>query len=101
MLGTSWSLLEPRSGFDDEDGPDCSQIRWRDSRSTSVDRIHIFAAVPFTFYEGLIDTGRTPIRVQAYWGNAFSDAGSCATDPLAAGCEMNPLLNSAFLVADE
>lgn len=81
-----WTLMNPT---------DCSQLDA--PGSVTVDRVHIAAAVPFTFYEGLITSG----RVQAYWGNVFGDAGICRDSPLAAGCALNEFMNSAFLVPDE
>jgi hypothetical protein len=84
-----WTLLTPAGG-------DCSQLG---SGSATVDRVHIVSAVPFTFYEGLITT--SPVTVEGYWGDVFGDAGVCSEDPLAAGCALNQIMNSAFLVPDE
>ncbi|HEY6202139.1 MAG TPA: pilus assembly protein TadG-related protein [Candidatus Limnocylindria bacterium] len=91
-----WQLIiQGRKG--DPDEPDCSTLK--KIRSTTVDRVHIAAVVPFAFYEGLITS--SPVSVQAYWGDAFGDAGICTTDPLAPGCVLNEFMNSAFLVPDE
>jgi Flp pilus assembly protein TadG len=84
-----WTLLTPAGG-------DCSQLV---SSATTVDRVHIAAIVPITVYEGLIET--SPINVRGVWGNVFGDAGICSEDPLAAGCDLNQIMNSAFLVPDE
>jgi hypothetical protein len=84
-----WTLITPGGG-------DCSQLA---SGSGPVDRVHIVSAVPFTFYEGLITT--SPVSVQGYWGDVFGDAGVCSADPLAAACDLNQIMNSAFLVPDE
>jgi Flp pilus assembly protein TadG len=83
-----WTLVVPAGG-------DCSQL----GTGSSVGRVHIVSVVPFTFYEGLIRT--SPVTVEAYWGNVFGDAGVCARDALAAGCDLNELMNSAYLVPDE
>lgn len=85
-----WTLMTPSGD------PDCSRLT---SSGATVDRVHIVATVPFTFYEGLINT--SPVSVQGYWGNVFGDAGSCTVDPVAAGCALNQIMNSAFLVPDE
>jgi hypothetical protein len=96
--GDQWDLVVRRSEDEDEDA-DCSAIRPRDARTTSIDRVHLFTVVPFTFYDTLI----TSASVQAFWGDAFGDAGICQSIPLpsTAECQLNPLMNSAFLVPDE
>jgi hypothetical protein len=53
--------------------------------------VHLFTAAPFTFYEGLV----TSQAIQGYWGGAFGDARVCP------GCPLNPLANTAYLVADD
>ena len=56
----------------------------------AVDRVHLFAIAPFTFYEALVDNN----RIQGFWGGAFGNASSCPS------CVLNPLSNSAYLVGD-
>jgi hypothetical protein len=105
--GSRWSLLTGTG--------DCSSVRstggWEDASGwhdggggLSIDRVHLFAVVPFTFYANLIDPSATGgPRVQGYWGNAFGNAGTCG-DPVnwaKAGCGLNLFMNSAFLVPDE
>lgn len=85
---TRWALVAPPGG-------DCSTL----STSSSVARVHVASMVPFTFYEGLIKT--SPVRVDAYWGDVFGEAGLCSRDARATGCGLNELINSAFLVPDE
>jgi hypothetical protein len=60
----------------------------------AADRVHLFSAVPFTFYEGLV----TNSAIEAFWGGGFIDPGRCQPDR---NCPLNPLGNSAFLVADD
>ena len=57
--------------------------------------------MPLTFYEGLIDVNDQ--RVDAFWGDAFGDAGDCQRSQnwSSSACALNPLMNSAFLVPDE
>ena len=102
--GNRWQLVLPKAGDETMDGPDCSQIRPKDPRMTPINRVHLLTAVPFTFYDTLIglDSGGNA-SVQAYWGDAFGDAGVCQSIPLptTAECQLNPLMNSAFLVPDE
>jgi hypothetical protein len=97
---TRWDLItKGRGGDDEDDNSDCSKLKKSVTRRTTVDRVHIVAVVPFTIYEGLID--RSAPRVRGYWGNVFGDAGICSRTPVPAGCDLNPLMNSAFLVPDE
>ena len=108
--GNGWNLIF--RGNDPADEDRCADIRPRDVRATPVDRVHVFSIVPFTFYENLIEIstdGSSVTKVTAYWGDAFGQPGfyrsggtyaSCATDPSPAACQLNPLMNSAFLVAD-
>ena len=91
-----WQLIVKDRGGD-PDEPDCSALK--KVRSNTVDRVHIAAVVPFTFYENLITT--SPVTVAAYWGDVFGDAGICSADPGAVGCGLNQIMNSAFLVPDE
>ena len=97
--GSRWSLIA-RGGPDNDPG-DCSRLVRNVFRKTSVDRVHIFTAVPMTFYLDLVAADAS--RIQAYAGDIFGDAGSCA--PAASwssvACQLNPLVNSAFLVPDE
>ena len=90
--GSRWSLIAGAGG-------DCSQL----PGGSGVDRVHILTSVPFTFYENLIAISGSTVTVKAYWGDVFGDAGSCAValDPFPASCALNPLMNSAFLVADQ
>jgi len=106
-----WNLIVPIDGNQDGqytgDSRDCSAL----NDNTRVDRVHTFTMVPFTFYEGLIRTTSTGAWVQAYWGDVFGEPGfsrtvngtyaSCATVPPGPACQLNPLMNSAFLVPDE
>jgi hypothetical protein len=66
-----------------------------------VGRVHIFTVAPFTVYADDV----TDSHLYGYWGNAFGDAGTCqqswSTVPTPAACQLNPLINSAFLVPDE
>ncbi|MGH2500014.1 MAG: hypothetical protein ACRDF0_08010 [Candidatus Limnocylindria bacterium] len=66
----------------------------------SPGRVHLFAAVPFTFYEGLVTMSGGQPWVRAYWGDVFKAPGACEVDP--SRClPLNPLANTAFLVAEE
>jgi Flp pilus assembly protein TadG len=90
-----------RSGAWSRIGSNCDPIS-SDALRT-VGRIHLFTVVPFTVYEdGVVDG--FDAHVDAYWGNAFGDAGSCQqswnTVPTPVACRLNPLMNSAFLVPD-
>lgn len=82
--GDQWSLI-----LDKRDA-DCSQVP-RTGSAPAPDRVHLFAAAPFTFYEGLVSSQ----AIQGYWGGAFGDPGSCQD------CALNPLANTTFLVADD
>jgi hypothetical protein len=59
-----------------------------------ADRVHLFSVIPVTFYEGLVTTD----AIEGYVGGGFVDPGRCQTDR---DCLLNPLANSAFLVADD
>ncbi len=63
-----------------------------------VGRIHLVTVVPVTVY----DDGVTSSHLDGYWGDAFGDAGTCGVPGnwATAGCQLNPLINSAFLVPD-
>jgi len=69
----------------------------------AFDRVHLFTAVPLTFRESDVvpSTNPTAVNVSARWGHVFGDAGQCAYPSTPAGCELNPMINSAFLVPDE
>lgn len=88
-----WDLV--RANVDDGDPADCSQLTRRDTRVTPIDRVHLFAVAPFTFYAGLVSVS----AVEAYWGGAYGDEGSCR--PGRACDAPNPLKNTAFLVPTE
>lgn len=91
--GGAWTLQD--------ESADCSQFDV-DPKVASDYRVHVFSVVPLTFYEGLIRTqGR--VTIDAFWGNAFGDAGVCQSipPPTTPQCQLNPLMNSAFLVPDE
>jgi Flp pilus assembly protein TadG len=91
-----WSLMVPRD-VGGGSSTDCAELEQSDP---TVDRIHIVSLIPFTIYEDLIRTVGNP-SVKGYWGDVFGDASRCAPNPAAAGCDLNPLMNSAFLVPDE
>lgn len=80
--------------------PSCGRITVPDTLRR-IGRVHLVTVVPFTVY----DDGVTSDHVDAYWGNAFGDAGPCQqswnTVPTPSACLLNPLMNSAFLVPDE
>lgn len=77
---------------------DCSTFNI-DPRYANDYRLHVFSVVPLTFYENLIYPADQ--TVDAFWGDAFGDAGSCQRDWTPPQCALNPLMNSAFLVPDE
>lgn len=97
--GNQWDLMVPGRGGDADDEVDCSQIKPKDPRYKSVDRVHVFTVVPFTFY--LNDIAPDGSRLEAYPGDAFGDAGECIWDAGTAPCRLNPLMNSAFLIPDD
>jgi hypothetical protein len=80
---------------DDEEG-DCSRPKTGETSRKRIDRVHIFAVIPFTFYEGLV----TSTAIEAYWGGAYAQPGRCEADPVACAA-LNPLINTAFLVRDD
>lgn len=92
-----WRAIVQGRGGDPDEPADCSQLK--KDRNNTVDRVHIAAVVPFTFYEGLITT--SPVEVHGVWGDVFGDAGICADNPSAGGCALNQIMNSAFLVPDD
>jgi len=86
--GNQWDLVVPNNGTD------CSQIAATGNTPTP-DRVHLFTAAPFTFYEGLV----TGSSIQGFWGGFFGDPAACQADPTQ--CQnLNPLANTAFLVSD-
>jgi len=112
-MNGQWSLIQvgstPASCADLPVGDDQGDYQGNNqgNRLPPVDRVHVFSIVPFTFYENLIAADGS--SVQAYWGDAFGQPGfyrsgttdaSCATDPSQPACQLNPLMNSAFLVPD-
>lgn len=91
-----WTLMVPRD-VGGGSSTDCAELEQSDP---TVDRVHIVSLVPFTIYADLIRTVGNP-SVKGYWGDVFGDASRCAPNPAAANCDLNPLMNSAFLVPDE
>jgi hypothetical protein len=85
-IRSNWTLVDA--------GGDCS------TAIGTFDRVHLLTAVPLTIRESDIHLSGSS-RVEATWGNVFSDAGVCAVEPTPAGCGLNPISNSAFLVRDE
>lgn len=83
--GSRWTLIPGTGG-------DCSQIAQTGSTPTP-DRVHLFTAIPFTFYEGLIDTS----SIRGYWGGAVGPPDGCPTGD----CPLNPLTNTVILRPDE
>ncbi len=85
--GQQWDLIPGAAG-------DCSRV----SKNDKPDRVHLFTAAPFTFYEGLVSSQ----VIQGYWGGMFGDARDCEewVDGVPV-CMLNPLANSAILVADD
>lgn len=89
--GQRWSLTLPKLPKSD-----CSDIRdGNDLRSGhSPDRVHLFTAVPFTFYEGLVSSN----EIRGFWGGGIGDATSCQAVPAPANCQLNAISNGVFLV---
>lgn len=83
--GNQWDLVVPTSG---PGSGDCSQLR---SNTGTPDRVHLFTAAPFTFYEGLVDAS----KIRGYWGGAFGDPDGCEN------CALNALANTAVLIPDD
>jgi hypothetical protein len=77
---------------------DCSTFNIDPSGANDY-RLHVFSVVPLTFYESFIKPNDQ--TVDAFWGDAFGDAGTCQRDWTQSQCALNPLMNSAFLVPDE
>jgi hypothetical protein len=96
--GARWTNLGATA--DPDDDQDGCRIKRKDLRGTrSVDRVHLVSVVPITVYYD--DVNMSGSSVYAYWGDVFGDAGACALTSPPAGCGLNPLINSAFLVPDE
>lgn len=89
--GQRWSLTMPKGNTGD-----CSDIhRGNDLESkNSADRVHVFTAVPFTFYEGLVEGS----KIAGFWGGKIGDARSCQADPPPAECALNAISNGVYLV---
>lgn len=83
--GQQWSLVPGQ-------GSDCASIS-QQGQVPTPDRVHLFTAAPFTFYEGLVNTN----QISGFWGGYFGDPDSCPT----LTCDLNPLSNTAFLVPDQ
>ena len=83
----SWDLVSK--------GPDCSTIK-DGSGLPTIDRVHLFTAAPFTFYEGLVSSQ----EIKGFWGGGFADPTSCSSDPSTCPAP-NAFYNTAFLVPDE
>jgi len=86
--GNQWDLVTPNAGTD------CSQITATGNTPTP-DRVHLFTAAPFTFYEGLVSGS----SIEGFWGGFFGDPGPCQSDPTKCQ-DLNALANTAFLVSD-
>lgn len=84
-VGEQWSLVLPPK----EQSPDCSQVP-AGGKTPTIDRVHLFTAAPFTFYEALVSSS----SIEGYWGGGFGDILDCHD------CPLNPLANIAFLVPD-
>ena len=91
--GDRWSLALPRGNDDCSDIHDGNDLR----RGHSPDRVHLFTAVPFTFYEGLVDSS----EIKGFWGGRIGDASACQAVPAPAGCALNAVSNGVFLVPPE
>jgi Flp pilus assembly protein TadG len=82
------------------DPKDCAEIDPGDM--SSIARVHLLAAVPMTILRSEVVMAGPALRLTGRWGDIFGDAGVCARVPTpATGCDLNPLMNSAFLVPDE
>ncbi|HAF08925.1 MAG TPA: hypothetical protein DCK98_02430 [Chloroflexi bacterium] len=86
--GNQWDLATSNNGTD------CSQITATGNTPTP-DRVHLFTAAAFTFYEGLVSGS----SIQGFWGGFFGDPGPCQSDPTKCQ-DLNALANTVFLVSD-
>lgn len=85
-----WSTLYPKNGSP-SNRADCSAIHGNsDISPQSVDRVHLFTAAPFTFYEGLVNSS----RIGGFWGGMVSGDVGCPT------CVLNAFSNAVLLVGD-
>jgi Flp pilus assembly protein TadG len=86
----TWAMLYPKGGSP-SNRTDCSAIhRNSDISPQSVDRVHLFTIVPFTFYEGLVNSS----RIGGFWGGLVSGDPGCPT------CVLNAFSNAVVLVGD-
>ena len=92
--GQQWSLTLPKLPK-----TDCSDIHDNNDLRIghSPDRVHLFTAVPFTFYEGLVDGS----QISGFWGGKIGDSTSCQAVPAPASCALNAVSNGVYLVAPD
>lgn len=89
--GGTWALVGAT-----QNATDCSKLGNTGNKiigtnnTGNVDRVHLFAVAPFTFYKSLVNNS----SILGYWGGAFGNASSCPS------CSLNPFSNSAYLVGD-
>lgn len=76
---------------------DCSTV----SPSAPIDRVHVLAVIPMAIYRSDVRASGPNLRVTAHWGAVLGDPGICASNPSLSGCDLNPLMNSAFLVPNQ
>jgi hypothetical protein len=93
--GSQWSLTRPKSGSDCSDIHKGNDI---DPADKEPNRVHLFSAAPFRFYEGLVGAGGNS-SIQGFWGGLVSDPGACKVNPSAPGCALNAFSNGVFLTA--
>jgi len=98
--GSRWASLGAAGDLGDGDQNGCVITR-KDTRTRSVDRVHLVSVLPVTVYLNDVLISGPTVTVYAYWGDVFGDAGACALTTPPAGCDLNPLINSAFLVSDD
>jgi len=83
--GGNWALVYAKTG---PSKTDCSQLG-NTNNTGDVNRVHLFTAVPFTFYKALVNTS----SIEGFWGGQFGAASSCPSG----SCGLNPFSNSAYL----
>ena len=83
--GGNWALVYAKNG---PGSNDCSQLG-NTNNTGDVHRVHLFTAVPFTFYKALVNTS----SIEGFWGGQFGAASSCPSG----NCSLNPFSNSAYL----
>jgi hypothetical protein len=89
--GGTWALLGAT-----QNATDCAKLGNTGNKiigtnnTGDVERVHLFAVAPFTFYRALVNNA----SIQGYWGGSFGDASSCPS------CTLNPFSNSAYLISD-